>query len=314
MVVVAAALGAAWQLDVFDKWMSSLSRESLERYGHLLPRENPLATGLLVLVAVVALLVFMRFLSIVWAVAKFHGFRLARRGEDLRAEYGLLPHMTKTIPRHRIQLLSTCESFLHRRCARVAVQVETAGSAGEQQGPSADRLWLAPLIRRQNVASLVHEALPEVDLDQVRWRPVSARARGRLFRLALYLSVLVTALAVWGLGAWAFMALLLLVPFAWLNAKLYFKHTAYALVPGAIFFRSGWWNRRLSVARFNKIQSLERGESPFDRRHGMATLRVDTAGATRVGHSIDIPYLDAAVATRLMSELYDAAGRTAFRW
>jgi putative membrane protein len=314
MVVVAAALGAAWQLDVFDKWMSSLSRESLERYGHLLPRENPLVTGLLVLVAVLALLAFMRLLSIVWAVAKFHGFCLARRGEDLRAEYGWLPHVTKTIPRHRIQLLSTRAGFLHRRCGRVAVQVETAGSAGEQQGPSSDRLWLAPLIRKQSVASLVHEALPEVDLERVQWRSVSARARGRRFRLALYLSVLVTGLAVLGLGVWGLMTSLILVPFAWLNARLYVKHTAYALVPGAVFFRSGWWNRRLSVARFSKIQSLERGESPFDRRHRMASLRVDTAGATRVGHSIDTAYLDAGVATRLMSELYDAAGRTAFRW
>jgi len=314
MVVVAAALGAAWQLDVFDKWMSSLSRESLERYGHLLPRENPLATGVFVLVAVAALLVFMRFLSIVWAIAKFHGFRLARRGEDLRAEYGLLPHVTKTIPRHRIQLLSTRAGFLHRRCGRVAVQVETAGSAGEQQGPSADRLWLAPLIRTRSVASLVREALPEVDLDRVQWRSISARARGRRFRLALYVSVLITGLIVWSLGLWGLVTLPILVPLAWLNATLYVKHTAYALVPGAVFFRSGWWNRRLSVARFSKIQSLERGESPFDRRHRMASLRVDTAGATRVGHSIDIPYLDAAVATRLMGELYEAAGRTAFRW
>lgn len=314
MVVVAAAIGAAWQLDLFDKWMSSLSRESIERYGHLLPRENPLVTGLLVLAVVVALLAFMRFLSVVWAAAKFHGFRLARRGEDLRAEYGLLPHVTKTIPRHRIQLLSTAAGFLHRRCGRVAVQVETAGSTGEQEGASADRLWLAPLIRVQNVATLVHEALPEIDLDRVQWQPVSARARGRRFRLALYLSVLVTGLAVLGLGIWGLMSLLILVPLAWLSAKLYVEHTAYALVPGAVFFRSGWWNRRLSVARFSKIQSLERSESPFDRRHRMASLRVDTAGATRVGHAIDIPYLDAGVATRLMGELYDAAGRTAFRW
>jgi putative membrane protein len=314
MVVVAAALGAAWQLDVFDKWMSSLSRESIERYGHLLPRGNPLATALLVLAVVVAVLVFVRFLSIVWAVAKFHGFRLTRSGEDLRAEFGMLPHVTKTIPRHRIQLLSTRAGFLHRRCGRVAVQVETAGSAGEQQGPSADRLWLAPLIREQSVAGLVHEALPEIDLDRLQWRSVSARARGRRFRLALYVSVLVTGLAVLALGFWGLVTLPILVPFAWLSAKLYVEHTAYALVPGAVFFRSGWWNRRLSVARFSKIQSLERGESPFDRRHRMASLRVDTAGATRVGHSIDIPYLDADVATRLMSELYDEAGRTAFRW
>jgi putative membrane protein len=314
MVLVAAALGAAWQLDVFEKWMSSLSRDSLERLEHLLPRESPWTAALLALVAVMGLVVFVRLLSIAWAFGKFHGFRLTRRGEDLRCEHGLLPRVTKTIPRRRIQLLSTREGFLHRRCGRLAVQVETAGSAGEQQGAGADRLWLAPLIRRQRVASLFRETLPEVDLDAVRWQSVSPRARGRLFRRSLYVAVPATGLAVWGLGAWALAAPILLVPLAWLNARLYVRHTAYALAPGAIFFRSGWWNRRLCVARFGKIQSVERSESPFDRRHGMASLRVDTAGAMRVGHAIDIPYLDAGVAARLMGVLYHEAGRTAFRW
>jgi membrane protein YdbS with pleckstrin-like domain len=46
----------------------------------------------------------------------------------------------------------------------------------------------------------------------------------------------------------------------------------------------------------------------------MASVRVDTAGAARVGHSIDIPYLETDVANRLMGRLYDEAGRTAFRW
>ena len=68
------------------------------------------------------------------------------------------------------------------------------------------------------------------------------------------------------------------------------------------------------MVRFSKIQSLESTESPFDRRHRMASLKVDTAGATRVGYSVDMPYLDAAVATQMMNRLYEEAGRTAFRW
>jgi putative membrane protein len=314
MVVVAAALGVFWQLDLWERWASSLSRESLERYEHLLPRESLFTTVLFVLAALVALLVGMRLLSVLWAFGKFHGFRLTRRGDDLRAEYGLLPHVSKTIPRQRIQLLSMREGFLHRRCGRVAVQVETAGSAGEEQGPSSDRLWLAPLIRRQNVASLLHEAIPELDLDAVRWEPVSSGARGRIFRRLIYVTMLATAGAVAGLGVWGLVLPLPLVPIAWLHAKLWVAHAAYALTSGAVLFRSGWWNRRLSIARFGKIQSLERAESPFDRRHGMASLHVDTAGASRVGHAVDIPYLDGAVASRVMNRLYDEAGRTAFRW
>jgi len=314
MVVVAAAMGLVWQLDLVDRWTSTLSRESLERYRALIPQDDLLVAGLLGLGALVVLMVFMRLLSVIWAVGKFQGFRLTRRGEDLRAEYGLLTRVSKTIPRHRIQVLSTREGILHRRFGRVAVQLETAGSTGQEQGPSANRLWLAPLIRKERVAALLHEALPQVDLEAVRWQSISAGARRRVFRKAIYRAVPIAVAAPYFLGAWGLVVPALLLSLQYWTSGLYVKHTGYALAPGAIFFRTGWWVRRLRVVRFSKIQSLENTESPFDRRHRMASLKVDTAGATRVGHSIDMPYLDVEVATQMMSRLYVEAGRTAFRW
>jgi len=314
MVVVAAAIGALWQLDLFDRWWESLSRDSVERLQSTLPRAGLLSGVLLAALAIVVLLILMRGLSVLWAIGKFHGFRLTLRGEDLRAEHGLLTRVSKTIPRHRIQVLSTREGFLHRRCGRVAVQVETAGSTGQQPGSSSGRLWLAPLIRREQVAALLHETLPDVDLTAIRWTPVSPRTRRRLLRRALYLVVISSVPAFLALGPAGLTLPLALVPLAWINASLYVRHTAYALVPGAVVYRSGWWSRRMSVARFSKIQSLEQSASPFDRRHGMAALRVDTAGATRTGHSVDIPYLDSPVASGLVDRLYAEAGRTAFRW
>ena len=72
----------------------------------------------------------------------------------------------------------------------------------------------------------------------------------------------------------------------------------------------------MKIVRFDKIQSVERTESPFDRRHRMAAVHVDTAsgGAARAGHSIDAPFLEAAAATELFAKLGAEAGRTAFRW
>ena len=313
MVVVAAALGLAWQLDLLDWEDSRIFRDPLRSLGGLLPSGDWLTTGLLVLGALFVLLVLMRILSVAWAMGKFYGFRLMRRGDDLVAEHGLLTRRTKTIPRHRIQVLSTREGFLHRRCGRVAVQVETAGG-GQEAGSSADRLWLAPLMRKAQVPALLRDVLPEVDVDAIDWRSISPRARRRRLRRASYLALLLTAIAVAAAGWPGLVLPLVLAPLAWLNATLYVRHTAYALVPGAIFFRSGWWNRRVSVARFSKIQSLERAESPFDRRHGMASVRVDTAGSNPIAHSIDVPYLDSAVASALVRQLYDEARRTDFRW
>jgi putative membrane protein len=73
------------------------------------------------------------------------------------------------------------------------------------------------------------------------------------------------------------------------------------------------WRRRL-VAPLTKLQVVVRHESPFDRRHRMATVFADTAGRTQGEYAIRIPYLPAPVAASLARHLSAAAARTSFRW
>ena len=63
-----------------------------------------------------------------------------------------------------------------------------------------------------------------------------------------------------------------------------------------------------------RIQTVGLGESPFDRRHRMASVRIDTAGGAASGYTIAIPYLERAVADEVARRLYAEAGRRAFRW
>jgi putative membrane protein len=304
-----------WQFDLPERWSRSVfSRGSLDDIPAVPLLNNPVTFALLVVAGVVVLIFLLRLLSVAWAFLKLHGFNLTRRGDDLRAEYGLLTRVSKTIPRHRIQLISSRETLLHRWFDRVAVQVETAGGSGEEPGTTSDRLWLAPLIRKDELARLFREAVGEIDLDRVQWQPLAPRASRRIFRRTLVLLALLTAVGVVPLGPWGLLLPVPLLPWAYAYARLYVRCTGYALVPGAVLYRSGWWVRRLSAARFGKIQALELFESPFDRRNGMAGLRVDTAGAGPVGHRVAIAYLEATVALRLRNQLSLEAGRTAFHW
>ena len=68
------------------------------------------------------------------------------------------------------------------------------------------------------------------------------------------------------------------------------------------------------MVRFTKIQAVDLSQNPFDRRHRMASLRVDTAGAGRTGHRLRIPYLATATAGDLQGRLALEAARTEFRW
>jgi putative membrane protein len=259
----------------------------------------------------------MRALSVIWSVLKFGGFRLTRRDDDLRARYGLLTQISATIPRHRVQLLSTGSRPLERLCGRASVQVETAGGrsgGGEQDGAAVDHLWLAPLVRRQQVGVLLNEVFPEVPFDALDWQPLAPRARRRILVRGSAAALLVAGVAVAAVGPWGAVVAAVALPWAWIHARLWVRHTAWALTETAVVYRSGWWHRRLSVVRFNKVQALELRRSPFDRRHGMASVQVDTAGAGRSGHRIDIVYVALSAARAIVADISAAASRTAFRW
>ncbi len=312
MVVVAALLGALWQFDLFDRLGAWITPQQFQRLQRIRAPHGIGSAALLVAGALVLLVVVMRLLSVAWALLRFHDFRLERRGEDLRVEHGLLTRVSTTIPRHRVQVLLCRAGPLHRLCDRSSLQVQTAGGGAEGEGGTG-RAWLAPVARAADVARLVREVLPDLPLDGLAWQPVSPRARRRILRISLVTlgAALAGASATFGVGA--LLAAPPLLVLAWLNAKLYVRHAAYALAPGAVVQRSGWWVRSLRVARFAKIQSVEQTESPFDRRQRMAAVRVDTAGARQLG-GLAVSFLDAEVAARLRSRLADEAARTSFRW
>jgi putative membrane protein len=316
MVVVAAAVGLLFQLDPIERWVEPELRRRFEGMDGLPDLDVwtivPYAAG-----ALLSFWLLLRVLSVAWAFVQLHDFRLTRRGDDLRAEYGLLTRVSKTIPRHRVQFLSLRETALHRLLGRTSIQVETAGGAeeGSEEGSaSAGKLWIAPIVPREAANAIVRETVPGIDLGAVAWQALPPRARRRLFKQWLvFLVPAMAALAIFW-TPWALALGALLVPFAWLDATLQLRHMGWAIEQDAVFWKSGWWTRRTSLTRTAKIQVLDLAATPFDRRVGMASLRVDTAGAGRLGHRIDVPFLDAPVAAAMLDRLADAASRTSFRW
>jgi putative membrane protein len=316
LTLVAAAMGVFWQLDpledVDEGWVRD--RVSSIEVPEAIAVPGPLLTALLVLGVALGLVFVLYLLSVAWAFIRFHGFTLRAAGEDLRTEYGLLTRITATIPRRRIQLLSIRGGPIHRWFGRRAIQIETAGHRGGEEGQGADRLWLAPMVAAERVDALVGLVLPGVDLSAVEWRPIAVRAWRRIIKRGIAFALVVSA----ALGAWvgieALVVFVLGTVLAAVHARLYVKHARYALTHEAVIYRSGWWSRRISIVRFAKIQVLAMEETPFDRWNRMAAVRVDTAGAGRIGHGVDIRYLEAGDAAAMMERLVAETGTRPFRW
>ena len=125
----------------------------------------------------------------------------------------------------------------------------------------------------------------------------------------------VTALAVLVLGWWALGVLTVAVPWAVFVARQEVRHLGWTVTDDVVAVRSGWLSRRVRVARVEKIQVVKVTESPFDRRHAMAGVHVDAAGALEPpSHRVRIPYLAREVAMHLYDRLSARAATTAFRW
>jgi len=310
LVALAAVLAAATQFDLLP------SGEQIESTVGPVSSDflwnSPAGWLLLALLAAVAV-VGLRALSVLWAIATFFGFRLLRDGDELRTSFGLLTQRLLTIPRHRIQLLEIHASLLHRVFDAVTLKARTAGAVRPDAAASSLDALL-PIAPREAAYGLLPEIQSELTAPPTDWQGVHPRAVRRAFVVSVLwlagpLLVLGFAYPPWGsLGG-------LVLPLAYLFARQRVRHMGYAVTSQSLWYRRGWLSRECRIIRTSKIQAVMIRESPFDRRHEMATLAIDAANAGAVGAAaIRLPYLPREAAARLHDHLFRAAAGTEFRW
>lgn len=319
MIIVAAAAGVAYQSGIagllrtnIDNWLHSRQLAEFAALGIAMQTAFAVA-------AVLGVVALLRTLSVALALVTLFDFTLTQHGQDLRIRHGLFTRLSLTLRVQRIQAVHRSETLLHRWLGRVSLRVDLAGDSsadreGKQQSQSRTR-WLAPICTPTQAQTLMAAALPGIDLTvEPDWQPLAPRARARLFRRTIYIwtvlvlvaftaTQLTTQLAGFSNG-WVLLAALAGLPVAWVRSHIYVTHTRWALTPGAILFRYGWLTRRLIVAPRQRVQSVTLSASPFDRRHAMAAVFVDTAGAGTLHDRIRIPMLPKPIAERLMAALY----------
>jgi putative membrane protein len=318
MALIAAAMSLLWQVDGIEKMIGERIGLMAPEWSRRAAEAGVTANGTMIVFGVVTLFViatvFVRILSTVWAVIRLHDFTLVRDGNDLRSEFGLFTRVTATIPVGRVQTISVHQRWLHRKLGRAAIRVTTAGGSGipgvsEKRG---DREWLAPIIRTQDLPALIREIDPTLELNGLEWTPAHPRASLRLMRISALWAIAIAGATAFAIGWWSLLVGALLGLRAVTRARGIASNLGCAIVGDRVFFRSGWLHRVVSVARFERIQSALCLQSYFDRRTGMATVGVDTAGLG--SNKLAMPYLPQATALEIQGRLAEAAIRTPFTW
>ena len=300
MIVVAAAFGLVAQTsgELFSKALSG-SAESLVGFSkdmHL----GIASTILGGLVLVGLLLVAIRLLSVVLALLQFHGFTLTQDGRRLSSQRGLLTRIRANMPRQRIQAWSLRESLTHRWFNRQSLVVDSASV--QEANDQRSLRDLAPVATPEAIDGLIRHLLPGKAWPMQRWNPLHPRAWQRQFAIPALLVLVLAAVVTWHQGQWG-LASLALLPLLLVRAKVWARHAGYSEESGLIAVREGWLNKRWRFAEVRKLQSLTLSQSPFDRRHGMASVHMDTAGASPFEPPLRIRYLPQEQARELRDRL-----------
>jgi putative membrane protein len=255
-----------------------------------------LAAVVLLLFALVAL----RLLSVLLALLQYHGFVLTETGRRLSAQRGLLTRMRASMPRSRIQAWSLRESLTHRWLGRQGLRVDSASM--ETANDNRSLRDLAPVATPAAMADLIRHLLPGHAWPMAQWRPLHPRAWRRQFAIPALFALALTGVLTFLNGLWGLAALALLPLFA-LRAVVWARYAGYSLEGGLVAVREGWLDKRWRFAEVRKLQSLRLAQSPFDRRHGMASLLMDTVGASPFEPALRVRYLPEAEARALRDQL-----------
>jgi putative membrane protein len=257
------------------------------------------AAGLYLTLALLGIVIFLGVVTGVFrTVARDYGFRLSRTHTGLRRGRGLFTLSEVIIPLRRIQLALISSGWLRRRLGWFALELQTLSADAQQSGHQA----AAPFARMGEITPILAEAgLAELPSDDayihVSRRSIARRCLGHLLPL--------------GLGAAAFalvwpLALLIVVPVAITAAAvvLQWRRHLYALTPSALYVAEGLLQPRLWIVPYENSQSISLTRSPLQRRLGLASLTVDTAGASIFRYPV-IRDLEAPEAEALAAHLLD---------
>lgn len=299
MVVVAAGFGAAWQLgDGVGKRLGDIGEQAFGFARDLHPGPLQWLLGLVVLVLLAA--VALRLLSVLLAILRLYDFRLTEADQRLSVEGGLLTRLRGHAARSKIQRWRIDANVWQRLMDRQRLAVDTAAvrRLNDEQGLSD----LVPIAPPQVIDTLLGRWLPALDWPDLPWQPLHPRA----WRRFLFFPAMLTLAASIGLalqfGATGLLPLLLLPLWAW-RARQIANCSGWFDDGRHVGWRSGWLDRHWQLVEIRHLQLLRIEQSPFDRRHGMASLLLDTAGADPTDEALRLRFLPEAEVRALAARL-----------
>ncbi len=251
------------------------------------------------------LLAGMIFISIVFSFArtfiKFFGFTLTDNHHEWKIAFGLFDKQQKVIPINKIQIISWRANWLRRKIDYWVIHIQAVGHNKQNR----KRHLKVPMTAFRQVLSLATSYQPAAPIDPASASKIHpAYWKRKTLFIGLPLALIPTAVAWFWFGNWAF--LLLLIFFcACGHYYIGYQNFRFQTVEAGLQMHSGTWGRKFTLLNWNKVQQVHLNQSPYQRRHQLASIVFLTAGG-----SVTIPYLTLHDATALADQvIYDVESK-----
>ncbi len=273
--IVSAAPGF---METFTTWVERAIKGAAQQAGR-----SPSDWTLWIVLGLIALLVGW-LASIVMTFVSYWGFELAWKDGSFRRQYGLLNHFENVVPAKRIQTARFTSNFMQRWFNVGKLYLDTAGSFSQQgdgEGRQSARPTplMAPLISLQGAMKILDRVFDGLALDDSKWVNPPPRMIGRwtfsVWPLALVLGgVTAFFFKFWGIPAFLGIFAVTALYAWWTRPRMGWQDDGVRI----IVMRGRLW-RTLQVAPIQKLQLAEVTQSPAQRRFGLASVKVCTAGS-----------------------------------
>jgi putative membrane protein len=308
--------GALWNFadDILPDTIYQRAADMIYLLARQLAAQGAMQTIIIAALGVVSVLIIGLLFSITGSILLFYGFTFSRRGEDLHRAYGLFTQRSSSLPRHRIQVLKIEEKMLRRLFGLATLRADTSGRSRENEDDNEGRDVLIPIVKRKAVDQLLPVLFPDFISDQAEWRRVSKLAiRSGVIKGGLLCLVVAAASFIYQrefIALWP----LLFLPIIYLINVVRYRSLGYAMGDRYFRTRQGWLGRSIQIVPINKIQAIEISQTPIDRRLGLATISVDTAGQAFTGGGPQVSHLPIAEARTIAATLAHKAGSMKYKW
>ncbi len=234
------------------------------------------------------------------------GFRLTRAAAGFRRKRGLVTLTEIVIPLRRTQVALIESGPIGRLFGWHGLSFQTLGADRKEGGVQV----AAPFARMEELLPILAEAgfpapPPSADFQGVPRRALLRRAGPWLLLAAIATGAAFAVEPLAGFGGIVLFALAIAAVLRWR------KH-GHALDDRALFVRHGFLTRRLWIVPFEKAQTISVSRGPLQRSLALASLLVDSAGATGLYNQavVDLDVRDAErLADRLLALFYPARAR-----